>query len=575
MTGLCSLLRFVNVFSPTMPLLMKNLLIVTLILFFSSCGMMDHGQTSATPTNEPFKRPKLIIGVVVDQMKSEYLSKYWGDFGETGFRRLINEGFSASNLHYNYMPTLTGPGHASIHTGTTPEFHGIVANDWYVRTSDQIQYCAKDTAVRGVGSSLAAAQMSPVHMRSTTLGDELRIFSNMRSKVIGVSAKDRGSILPAGRLANAAYWYIGGQEDIWATSSWYGMSELPGWVKEFNDRKLGSEYLAKGWSLMKPESSYDESMEDNNPYEAPFRGTTRPVFPYDLEELRSANGNYDLVKGTPWGNTMTADFAKAAIQGESLGKGAFTDMLCLSFSSTDYIGHQFGIHSRETQDCYIRLDQDLGVLLSFLDEWVGKGEYLLFLTGDHGAPPTPSYMKSLNGGAEYFKSQVLEDKVEAYLVAKYGEGDWVINESNQNIFLNHQLVIERKLALAVLQNEVAQMILTIPGVAESFSAENLRGSSYLTGMGAKVQLGFNQVLSGDVVYTIQPGWLEYGMTGTHHGAPYNYDTHVPALFFGFGVEHGESWNKQSICDIVPSVAAICHIPLPNAAIGEPIKPLVK
>jgi len=552
-----------------------SIILSVILVGLCSCAAFQEAGAGSPESGDPFKRPRLIVGIVVDQMKPDYIYRFWEDFSEGGFKRLVNDGFFAANLHYNYMPTYTGPGHAAVYTGTTPAYHGIVANDWYVRDSDYVQYCARDTTSRGVGSESKAAQMSPIHLRTTTMGDELRIFSNFQSKVIGIALKDRGAILPAGRMANAAYWYIGGNEDVWATSDWYGMEALPGWVKEFNSKGLGDAYLKQGWSLMLPEERYEGSGPDNNPYETPFRGSLRPVFPYDLNALREANKNFDLIKATPWGNTLTTEFAKAALRGEDMGKRGVTDMLCLSYSATDYVGHQFGMHSMEIQDAYVRLDRDLAGFLKFLDEWVGKGEYLVFLTADHGGAPTPSYLAKYKSSASYFKSETLESLVEDYLNEKYGARKWLLHESNQNIFLDHAIVKEAGLNITDLQREVARFILRIDGVADAFTSEDLMGQETRGIVGSRVQLGFHQRLSGDVIYNLLPGWLEYGMTGTTHGSPYTYDTHVPALFYGFGVKPGESWKPQTICDIAPTVAALCHLPLPNACIGEPVKGLVK
>lgn len=554
---------------------MKNLLILFILAAVCACSTASSTIGQPTATDEVARRPRLVVGVVVDQMKPEFIERYWSEFGAGGFKRLVGEGFTAANLHYNYMPTYTGPGHAAVYTGTSPAYNGIVANDWFVRADGSVRYCARDTSVKGLGSASPAARMSPVHLTASTLGDELRVFSSMRSKVIGVAMKDRGAILPAGRMANAAYWYIGGAEDTWASSSWYEMESLPAWVQEFNGERRGEEYLSRGWSLLLGEEHYAASMDDNNPYESPFRGKLQPVFPYDLQALRADNNQYDLMKSTPWGNTLTVDFAMAAVRGEQLGKRGVTDMLCLSFSSTDYIGHQFGIHSREIQDCYLRLDRDLAALLTFLDSEIGRGEYLLFLTADHGGAPTPSYTAKHGSPASYFRSQMLEDQVESYLDKKYGEALWVVNESNQNIFLSLDAISARDLELQAVEEEVARFILSIPGVHESFTGSLLRGQGTLSPIGGRVQLGYHQRLSGDVIYTLQPGWIEYGMMGTTHGSPYAYDTHVPALFYGFGVKSGRTWRPYTICDLAPTVAAICRIPLPNACIGQPITELIR
>ncbi|MCC6600346.1 MAG: alkaline phosphatase family protein [Crocinitomicaceae bacterium] len=519
-------------------------------------------------------RPKLIVGITVDQMRYDYIDKYWGDLSNDGFKRMVKEGFFARNIQYPYTPTYTGPGHAAIFTGSTPAYNGIIANDWFERSTGKFVYCSADSAAIGIGTSLPGGKMSPHYLQSTTIGDELKLFSNKRSKVIGIALKDRGSILPAGRTADAAYWFVGESEGVWVTSSWY-MKELPGWVTYFNARKKPDEYLSQDWYPLLDESFYDESSADNNAFEQPFKGTIRPVFPYRLSDLKAQNGRYDLLKSVPFGNTLTIDFAKAAIEGEEMGRDEYTDMLCLSFSATDYIGHQFGIHSRESQDAYLRLDRDIAAFLKYLDETIGKGAYLVFLTADHGGTPTPGYMKTDSAAAGYWKSERMVNELQSYLFTQYGAGKWVINESNQNIFLNHDMVRARNLSLRSLQEDVRQFLLKYDEIAMTYSSSDLSSSSFTDKMGSKVQLGFSQKNSGDVIYVLKPGYIEYGLQGTTHGSPYMYDSHVPLLFFGYGINQGESFAPHSICDIAPTVAAICKIPPTNACIGEPIMQIVK
>ncbi|MFM7729815.1 MAG: alkaline phosphatase family protein, partial [Flavobacteriales bacterium] len=305
-----------------------------LLLLCSSWGVM------AAPPKHP--KPRLIIGITIDQMRHDYIQRFWDDFGKNGFKRLVNDGFQCTQMRYNYMPTYTGPGHASIFTGTTPCYHGIIQNDWYNRFNGQMVYCASDSLVHGVGTSSKFGQMSPQYLTSSTLGDMLQLQFGDASKVIGVALKDRGAILPAGRTADAAYWFVGMDEGQWCSSSWYGET-LPDWVNQFNRSGAASSYMQQTWRLARPETDYTESMEDNNPYETPFKGSLRPVFPYVLSDLAKENGNYEVLKSTPFGNDLTVDFTKAAIRGEQLGADHVPDMLCLSFSSTDYVGHQFGI----------------------------------------------------------------------------------------------------------------------------------------------------------------------------------------------------------------------------------------
>ena len=520
------------------------------------------------------KSPKLIIGITVDQMRYDYLLRYWNDFGPDGFRRLVNDGFLCHNLHYNYMPTYTGPGHASIFTGTTPAYHGIIQNDWYDRSSNTMIYCSADTGVTGVGTVEKAGKMSPHYLTASTLGDMLRMQTNQRGKVIGIAMKDRGAILPAGRTANAAYWFVGGDEGVWASSSWY-MNELPAWVVDFNKLNKAGDYLKQPWDLLRDVAVYDESAQDNNAHETPFKGTTKPTFPYDLNALKAANGNYDLIKATPFGNSLTVDFAKEVIVNEQLGADEHTDMLCMSFSSTDYIGHQFGIHSMETQDCYLRLDEELGAFLHFLDKRIGKGNYSVFLTADHGGAPTPSYTAKQKAIGGYWKSDRLELFLEDTLAKRYGEGDWVVNESNQNLFLNTGLIQSKRLSQKELQYEVAQLCLTFPEVMSAYTASDLSQSRGGDDVKDRIQQGFDAQRSGDVIYTLKPGFIEYGMSGTTHGSPFAYDTHVPAIFFGYGVQRGETFSLQSITDIAPTVSMMCGIALPDAVTGQPVESAIR
>lgn len=551
---------------------MRIISLIFIVCVIISCKMI--GDTTQSATTNLDRRPKLIVGITVDQMRYDYIEKYWNDYGDNGFKRLLNQGFSCRNLHYNYMPTYTGPGHASIFTGTTPAYHGIIQNDWYDRYSNSVIYCSSDTSVTGVGTSSSGGKMSPHSLIASTLGDELKLFSNQRSKVFGIAMKDRGAILPAGRTANAAYWFIGGNEGVWATSSWY-MEQLPSWVAEFNKNGKAEEIMNSVWSPLRPDSVYDESIADNNSHEASYKSLLRPVFPYKLSELRSSNGNFDLIKATPFGNTLTVDFAKSLINAENLGQDEFTDMLCMSFSATDYIGHQFGIHAKETQDCYLRLDQEIADFLNYLDKKVGAGKYLVFLSADHGGAPTPSYTAKQKGTGGYWKSDIFETNLEDELVKRWGPGDWILNESNSNIFLNRKLIVEKKMDLKKCQFELQQLVSENESVLMAFNGADLDRIDSKNPLAGMAQLGYSQRMSGDVIYILKPGYIENSLTGTTHGSPYVYDTHVPAIFYGFGIQQGETAVGYNITDIAATVATICRTPLPNASIGKPIQEAIK
>ena len=517
--------------------------------------------------------PKIVVGVVVDQMRNDYIDRFWNDFSEGGFKRLVREGAYARNVQYNYMPTYTGPGHAAIYTGSTPAYNGIVANDWYVKATGKLTYCASDSTVNGVGTNSAMGKMSPHYLIATTIGDELKMATGNRSKVIGVSLKDRGSILPAGRTANAAYWFMGGTEGVWGSSTWY-MDQLPIWVKEFNGKGLPNTYLKQTWNLLKPLENYTESIDDNNPYEIPFKGTIRPTFPYNLDSLKKLNLEYELLKATPQGNTLTLDFALAALEYELLGKGSVTDMLCLSFSATDYVGHQFGTHSKELQDIYLRLDLEIARLLNELDKRFGKSNYLLFLSADHGGTPTPNYMIKQHGSAGYWNSDNFEAAAEEYLISLYGEGNWILNEMNQNIFLNRALIRERKLSLFDVQEKLAQWTVEQDKVFQAYTSTALAKGNQTDFFAKKVALGYSAA-SGDVIYILKPDYIEYSNQGTTHGSPFAYDSQVPFIMFGKYVQPQTNFEPHNITDIAPTICSYLRIAYPSACIGSPILPFLE
>jgi predicted AlkP superfamily pyrophosphatase or phosphodiesterase len=547
-------------------------------LFFSVItSLVLLGCSVAEPVSnsvEVARRPKVIIGITVDQMRYDYIERYWNDFTDGGFKRLVNEGFFCRNLHYNYLPTKTGPGHASIFTGTTPAVHGILANNWYMRSLGRTINCVEDTAVKGLDSDSFYAQRSPVQMLSTTIGDELKLFNNQRSRVFGVSTKDRSAILPAGRTADAAYWLLSENGDF-VSSTWY-MPELPQWVKDFNAAGKAKAYMNETWNLLHDISVYDESIPDNNAHEIPFEGTLRPVFPYKLSELAAANFNFEVLKEVPQGNSLTIDFAKTLIENESVGKGQFTDMLCVSIISLDNIGHRFGIHSLEMQDGYLRLDKELEEFLNYLDKQYGKDDYLLFLSADHGALPTPSYMQKHNGPFGYWRSSLLEHKIDEVLDKRYGNGDWLSYEINYNVFLNRQLIAEKGLDLKKIQDEVADIVLESPEVQMVFTAHELSKFTGTYKARQMVERGFSPTFSGDVLYVLKTGYMECDIRGgTDHGTGSAHDTHVPAIFYGFGVNKGESFAPYTITDIAPTVTSICKLPMTSGCTGQPIIEVIK
>ena len=525
---------------------------------------------SYSPFSHSFnnEKPKLVVGIVVDQMRNDYIERFWNHYSNDGFKRLVNDGFQFKNGHFNYVPTYTGPGHASVYTGTTPATHGIIGNNWFDKTVDASVYCAGDAHVKPVGTSDKAGMMSPHRMTVTTIADENRLATQMRGKTIGIALKDRGAILPAGHTANAAYWFHGMNEGRWISSSFY-MDTLPQWVVNFNNSGKAESYF-KPWNTLYPIETYVESGPDLNEFERGFKGKETATFPYDLQELRADNNNFELLKAVAFGNDLTTDFAIAAIEGENLGQNEDTDFLTLSYSSTDYVGHNFGVNSKEIQDTYIRLDINIAQLLQYLDENVGKNEYIVFLTADHAAVDVPAYLNSLNIPAGYFDSKSLREGIDNLLQNEYGSNDLIKNISNNQLFFNHQLLNEMNINRDDFTQKISDYIMEQDNIHRVYTSKQIINGAYTKGMDALVKNGFNHKRSGDLIYVLEPAFISYPRTGSTHGSSYMYDTHVPMLFYGKGIKSGSSTRRSEIVDIAPTLAALLGISFPSGTTGEPL-----
>ena len=543
--------------------LSKKLLFVVLSLLIASPAFsQDHSQSSDIGDN-----PKLVVGIVVDQMRYEYLTKYWDQFGEDGFKRMVREGYNFANTHFNYFPTYTGPGHAAVYTGATPSVNGIVGNSWYNRTLQRSEYVMEDTSVTTVGGEGEVGMMSPENLLSTTFTDELKT-ANKHSKIVAISIKDRGAVLPAGHVGDMAFWYDSDTGNF-VSSSWY-LDKLPQWVSDFNEEGAAREYSQKTWNLLLDEDQYAVSNADDTPYEGTFPWEEKPVFPHELG--KNDEDTYWTVRNSPFGNTLVKDLAVEALKGESLGTDEATDILAISFSSTDYVGHQFGPHSMELQDTYIRLDRDLADLYSTLDKQVGKGNYTVFLTSDHGVVDVPNELidRGLPGG--YFESETVIDSLSSFLNEAYGEAEWVEAYSNQQVYLDRDLIAEEEIWLEDMQYDTAEFLLDFEGVLSTNTAANFKAKSYSEGLQAMYQHGFMYDRSGDVFIQLKPGWLDSSYrTGTSHGSPFSYDTHVPMLLFGKGIPQGRNDEKMEITQLAPTISTLLNIAFPSGTEAEPLE----
>ena len=507
-------------------------------------------------------RPKLVVGIVVDQMKMEYLYRFYDDFSENGFKRLVTKGYTFHNMHYNYVPTYTAPGHATIYTGATPNLHGIVGNEWFNRSLGKTMYCTDDAAVKTIGTDLdyeLKMPMSPKNLQATTITDELRLSTNFKGKVIGMSLKDRGAILPAGHFANWAFWF--GKSGDFISSSFYG-EKLPDWVQKFNSEKRYLPYLSSNWNLLKSVATYNESMADDNIYESKLFGSKAATFPYNVPEMFAKNGP-EIIRYLPFGNDYLTDFAIKSIEMEGLGKDEITDFLSISFSSTDYVGHDLGPRSIELQDTYLRLDVTMAKLIDYLDKNIGKNNYLLFLTADHAGAENATFLKDNKYEVGSVMPKSIAKGLSKFSTDTFGE-DFLLNYSNFNVYLKKDLVKLKGLEFAKVKIAFKEYLLTQNQVKFAFTEEEIlasNGSNYHLDFVAK---GYDVTQNGDIVIIDKPGFIEYKTTGTSHGTAYSYDTHVPLLFYGWKVKKGASFDRKVITQIAPTLSLKLKITLPNA-----------
>jgi len=531
----------------------------------------------ATPVSTDLPRPKLVVGIVVDQMRWDYLYRYYSRYSSTGFKRLLNEGFSCENTNIDYIPTVTAAGHTAIYTGSVPALHGIAGNDFIIQATGKSMYCTDDSTVQTVGAAGKAGQMSPRNLLTTTVTDELRLATNFHSKVIGIALKDRGGILPAGHTANAAYWFDD-KSGNWITSTYY-MKDLPQWVKDFNDQKIPETYLKLDWNTLYPINTYLQSTADNNNYEGAFKGTDAPTMPVKTSNLYK--GNLGLIRNVPYGNTMTLDLAVAAINGEQLGARGETDFLAVSLSSTDYIGHQFGINAVEIEDTYLRLDRDIASFLTYLDAKIGKGKYTVFLTADHGAAHTPAFLTDNNIPAGVWDDAVTVKDLNAFLMNKYKIDGLVISFNNYQVNFNYSIVKYLHLDESVLKSEVIAYLEKLPYVAFAVDMEKVQTAPIPQELRTRIINGYNAERSGAIQIILKPAWFtghgtnDKGPTGTTHGTWNPYDAHIPLVFMGWGIQHGTLNRGTHMTDIAPTIAALLHIQAPNGSIGEPISEVFK
>lgn len=532
--------------------------------FFTAAGFAQ------APLQGSSAKPKLVVGLVIDQMRWDYLYRFNALYGEGGFKRLLNAGFSAENTFIPYVPTYTAVGHTCIYTGSVPAISGIVGNNWFDKTTGKNVYCTDDSTVSTVGNTGKAGKMSPANLWVTTIADELRLSNNFKSKVIGIALKDRGSILPAGHSANAAYWYDGGK---WITSTHY-MTALPAWVEQFNGKDLAGKYMSKDWATLLPMSSYDLSTADDKPYESNINGEKTVTFPHKLS-LIPENIKYESFRTTPFANTFTFDFAKAAIENENLGKNSVTDFLAVSISSTDYIGHAFGPNSVEIEDTYLRLDKDIADFLTYLDTKLGKGNYTFFLSADHAVAHIPAFLAEHNIPGGNFEDGDIKKELNHMIEASFGVANMVQSLQNYQVYLNCDELEKQGKDVAAVKKAIIKTLQAKPYIITAYETDKLAAVTLPEPQKNMLANGYNSKRSGDIQFTLKPGYFDGGKKGTTHGLWNPYDAHIPCLFFGWGVKPGKTNRETYMTDIAPTIAAMLHIQMPNGCVGKVITELVK
>lgn len=539
---------------------------LTLIAFAAFLVTLPAGRAFAQ--GKSLSRPKLVVGIVVDQMRWDYLYRYYDRYGEGGFKRMLNEGYSCENTLINYLPSFTAVGHTTIFTGSVPAIHGITGNDWIDQQTGKSMYCTEDDAQQTVGASGDAGRMSPNNLLVSTITDELRLATNFRSRVVGVSLKDRAAILPAGHAANAAFWMDDKSGDF-VTSTYY-MQELPDWVKAFNAKDEPTRLLAGGWNTLYPINTYVQSTADDEPWEGKFKGEKASVFPHDMANIyKQSHGS---LRQTPFGNTLTLEFARAAVEGYGLGNGPVTDFLTINCASTDYVGHMFGPNSIEVEDTYLRLDKDLASFFQFLDQKVGKGQYTVFLSADHGAAHAIGFMQAHHIPADFLEAGDLGRQLNDTLAARFGVAKLVLSGANYHINYDLKKIREKALDYEAIKKATVDFLRVQDGVQYAVDIDHIGEAPIPQPLKMMITNGYNAKRAGPVIIIPNPGWFSghKGGTGTTHGNWNPFDVHIPLVFMGWGIPHGATNRTVHMTDIAPTLAGLLHIQMPNGNIGEAI-----
>jgi len=575
------------------------LIVLVSILFLGDAkpGQRRGTQTSAPQSGQRVKRPRLVLLIAVDQFRYDYLERFGDLFGPNGFRRLLRDGASWTQSNYDHIPTYTAPGHATMMTGAYPAETGIVGNEWPDRATGKNVSSVSDTTVTLIGGAPNEAASSPRRLMCSTVGDELRLVTNDRSKVIGISIKDRAAILPAGRHANAAYWFSWNNGNM--VSSTYYFNDLPTWVVSFNNSHPADKYFGKKWERLLPESEYlKRAGADAPPWEniGKIAGDTN-TFPHTVTGGAATTGSafYNALDFTPFSNDLLVSFTEQALVSEQLGQDDDTDVLSVSFSANDYVGHRYGPYSQEVMDVTLRVDQQIGTLLDFVNAKVGLSNSIVIFTADHGVAPIPEHAAALGLGGARIRGDDVMKALRSAISARYNPqnktpdptADYIYKYeysgalrdafTNGNVYFNYDALKRDGVSLDDITEVAGRAALTVPGIARFFTRSQLqRGETSITDPIERRALhGFYPSRSGDLVLIPEPyKYLNETITATH-GSPYSYDTNVPTVIMSSGIIPGRYYEAASPADIAPTVCALLGITKPSAATGRVLTEALK
>ncbi len=562
----------------------RRTLVVLFLTFSLLLGSVTFAQRTPPSTQ---KRPRLVLLIAVDQLRYDYLERFGDLFVQNGFRRLLREGASWTQSNYDHMPTYTAPGHGTMMTGAYPAETGIIGNEWLDRASGKRVTSVSDETVKLLGGGPNDTASSPSRLMTSTVGDELRLATNDRAKVIGISVKDRSAILPAGRHANAAYWFSTTSGNM--VSSTYYFNQLPAWVTTFNATRTADKYFGTKWERLLPEDEYVKRAGPDSPsWETVSSSGDTNAFPHTITGGATSVGPafYWAFDYSPFPNDMLVSFAQQAIVNEQLGQDDDTDVLTVSFSANDYVGHRYGPYSQEVMDVTLRTDRQIATLLDFVDARVGLSNTMVAFTADHGVSPIPEHAAALGLGGARLKTADLFAAISNALSAKYNpqgkspdpSADYLLKETgttrgyfmNGNLYFNYDALRRDGVSVDEVSQVIVAAALTVPGVARAFTrTQLLRGATSITDpIERRVLHGFSPARSGDVVIVPEPfKYLGDTITATH-GSAYSYDTHVPTIIVGTGVKPGQYFEAATPADIAPTLSALLRITPPSNATGR-------